>query len=123
MQSPAKKALVALAVGAALAGCATAPKPVADMAVGRKAVERAAGTPEVVTLAPVEVERARAKITAAERAMSSRDYDEARRLADEAEADARAAEARAAVVKNERALNEVLAALRGLREELARRAG
>ena len=53
--------------------------------------------------------------------MATRDYDDARRLADEAEADARLAEARAGARKNDRAVREVNEALRGLRDELARR--
>jgi uncharacterized protein DUF4398 len=114
-------ALMAAATCVAIAGCASAPPPNEQMAVGRKAVERASGTPEVVAMAPVEIERARAKVAAAERAMARREYEEARRLADEAEADARAAEARALAIKNERALSEVNEALRSLREELARR--
>lgn len=104
-----------------LAGCASAPPPNEQMAVGRRAVERAAGTPEVVQWAPSELDRARIKIADAERAMSNRDYDVARRMADEAEADARLAEARAGARKNDRAIAEVNEALRSLRDELARR--
>jgi hypothetical protein len=63
------------------------------------------------------------KLAEAERAMANRDYDTARRAADEAEADARLAEARAGARKNDRAIVEVREALRGLREELARRPG
>jgi hypothetical protein len=114
-------AWVAGAACAVLAGCASAPPPNDHLAVGHKAVEHASGTPEVVQLAPVEIERARVKMAAADRAMANREYDTARRLADEAEADARAAEARALSLKNERALAEVNEALRVMREELARR--
>lgn len=112
----------ALAV-ALLAGCASAPPPTEQMAVGRKAVERAAGTPEVAQWAPSELERARMKLAEAERAMANRDYDYARRAVDEAEADARLAEARAGARKNDRAVAEVNQAIRGMREELARRPG
>jgi len=108
---------------ALLAGCASAPPPNEQMAVGRRAVERAAGTPEVVQWAPSELDRAKIKIADAERAMANRDYDVARRMADEAEADARLAEARAGARKNDRAIAEVNEALRSLREELARRPG
>ncbi len=105
MQTNAWVALMAAAASAAIAGCASVPPPSEQMAVGRKAVERASGTPEVVATAPVEIDRARGKIAAAERA----------------EADARAAEARTAAIRNERALAEVNEALRALREELARK--
>ena len=121
MQTNAWVALMAAAASAAIAGCASVPPPSEQMAVGRKAVERASGTPEVIATAPVEIDRARGKIAAAERAMERHEYVEARRLADEAEADARAAEARTAAIRNERALAEVNEALRALREELARK--
>lgn len=109
------------ALGIGIAGCATTPPPTNQLAVARDAVARADGTPEIVSLAPVEVERARTKVAAAIRAMSAREYEDARRLADEAEADARAAEARSQAVKNDRALVEVRRALDGLRAELARK--
>jgi hypothetical protein len=112
---------LACVLGVTLAGCASVPPPTNQVAVAREAVARAEGTPEIVALAPVEVERARAKVAAAVSAMSARDYENARRLADEAEADARAAEARSLSVKNERALVEVRRALDGLRAELARK--
>jgi hypothetical protein len=104
-----------------LGACASTPPPTEQMAVGRKAVERAAGTPEIVQWAPSELDRARMKIQSAENAMARKDYDEARRLADEAEADARLAEARAGARKTDRAAAEVNEALRSLRNELATR--
>jgi hypothetical protein len=113
--------LLACALGLALAGCASAPPPTTNMAVAREAVVRVTETPEVVALAPVEVDRARSKLAAADRAMAAHDYAAARRLAGEAEADARAAEARSLSVKNERALVEVRQAIATLKEELARR--
>jgi hypothetical protein len=122
MQATPLSASIAGALCLAAAACTSVPPPIDHMAVGRKAVERAGGTPDVVQLAPAELDQARAKIASAERAMAKRDYDTARRLADEAEADARAAEAHAAEVKNERALAEVNDALRALRAELARAA-
>jgi hypothetical protein len=104
-----------------MAACASAPIPTEQMAVGRKAVERASGTPEIVQLAPTELERARSKLALAEQAMNKKDYDAARRYADEAEAEAVLAEAHAQAMKNQRAVAEVREALRSLRDELARR--
>lgn len=121
MQANPKVAWIAGAIGVAIAGCSSVPPPREQMAMAHKAVERAGGTPEVVALAPVELERARGKIDAAGRAMARGDHADARRLADEAEADARAAEARAASLKADRALADVNQSLRSLREELARR--
>jgi Domain of unknown function (DUF4398) len=104
-----------------MAACASAPIPTEQMAVGRKAVERASGTPEIVQLAPTELERARTKLALAEQAMTNKDYNAARRYADEAEAEAVLAEAHAQAMKNKRAVAEVREALRSLRDELARR--
>ena len=104
-----------------MAACASAPIPTEQMAVGRKAVERASGTPEIVQLAPTELERARTKLAQAEQAMNNKDYKAARRFADEAEADAVLAEAHAQAMKNQRAVAEVREALHSLRDELARR--
>ena len=115
------KTILICGVALVACACASAPPPNEQMAVGHKAVERAAGTPEVVQWAPAELERARLKIAAADAAMARRDYDQARRLADEAEADARLAEARTGARKNDRALTEVREALRSLRGELASR--
>ena len=66
-----------------LAACASAPVPTEQMAVGRKAVERASGTPDVVQWAPSELDRARSKIQQAEVALRDKRYDDARRLADD----------------------------------------
>jgi uncharacterized protein (DUF1501 family) len=116
------RAAVALAL-LSLAACASTPAPTEQMAVGRKAVERASGTPEIVQWAPSELERARLKLSLAESAMNKKDYAEARRYADEAEAEAVLAEAHAHAMKNQRAVAEVRDALRSMREELARRPG
>jgi Domain of unknown function (DUF4398) len=116
------RAAIALAL-LSLAACASAPVPTEQMAVGRKAVERASGTPEIVQWAPTELERARMKLTLAEQSMTKKDYAEARRYAEEAEADAVLAEAHAHSMKNQRAVAEVREALRSMRDELARRPG
>lgn len=124
MKNPSTLARAAAAMALlTLAACASAPVPTEQMAVGRKAVERASGTPEIVQWAPTELERARMKLALAEKAMNSKDYAEARRYADEAEADAVLAEAHAQAMKNQRAVAEVREALRSMREELARRPG
>lgn len=120
---PLARATAAAAVLLSLAACASAPVPTEQMAVGRKAVERASGTPEIVQYAPTELERARSKLALAEGSMNKKDYGDARRYADEAEAEAVLAEAHAQSVKNQRAVAEVREALRSMREELARRPG
>ncbi|HTR59091.1 MAG TPA: DUF4398 domain-containing protein [Casimicrobiaceae bacterium] len=108
---------VALAM---LAGCATAPPaPTEQFAVGRAAVADAvsAGGAE---FAPVALQSAQDKLDRANAAMAAGNYRDARRYAEDAEVDAKLAAATARSRKAERALAEVEAGIRTLREELAR---
>jgi len=103
-----------------LAGCAsTGDMPREQMAVAKAAVDRAAGPAGAD--APVEVSQARDKLERANAAVARKDYDEARRLAEEAEADANLAEAKSHSVRSNRALGEVREGIRQLREEISRR--
>ena len=111
-------AVVALAV-LALAGCASSgDMPREEMAVARAAVERAAGPAGAD--APVEVSQAREKLERATAAVARKDYDVARRLAEQAEVDANLAEAKSHSVRSDRALVEVREGIRQLRAEIAR---
>ena len=102
------------------AGCAsTGDMPREQMAVARAAVDRAVGPAGAD--APVEVSRAREKLERANAAVARKDYDEARRLAEEAEVDANLAEAKTHSARSDRALGEVREGIRQLREEIARR--
>src|SRR6202162_6279353 len=82
-----------LAVGAmgcaavVLAGCGSIPPPTEQMAVSKAAVANAvsAGGSEY---APVEMRTAQEKMDRANRAMEKEDYENARWLAEEAQADA-----------------------------------
>jgi hypothetical protein len=109
-------ALVALP---ALAGCASVPPPVDQLAVSRAAVDqaRAGGA---VAAAPADYERALQRLQAAEAANRDERYREARRLAEEAEVDARAALAKADAEKSRQALAEVERSLQALRNEAQR---
>jgi hypothetical protein len=118
----AKFAFVIVASCAALAACSTIPAPVEQMAVSRSAVERVSSQPNAVDAAPIELQQAREKLTRAERAMTEKDYVNARRFAAEAEADARVAESKASAVRGERALGEVQQSIRTLQDEINRRA-
>ncbi len=117
--------LVTLAVIVTLAvltlpGCAsTGEMPREEMAVARAAVDRASGP--AAAEAPIEVSQAREKLERANAAVARKDYDEAKRLAEKAEADANLAEAKSHSVRSDRALVEVREGIRQLREELARR--
>ena len=110
---------LAVASLAVLTACASTPPPTAELAVGRAAVERATGP--AAAEAPVEMAAARDKITRANAAFASKDYELARRLATEAEADATLAEAQSRSVRSTRALAEVRDGVRMLREEMARK--
>lgn len=105
-----------------IAACSSLPPPVEQMAVTRTTVERVSSAPNAVDAAPVELSQAREKLARAERAMNDKDYVTARRLAAEAEADARVAESRASAMRGERALKEVRDSIRSLQDEINRRA-
>ncbi|MBP6813763.1 MAG: DUF4398 domain-containing protein [Burkholderiaceae bacterium] len=102
-----------------LSACASTPPPIGQMAVGKAAVERATG-PSAAE-APLALASARDKIGRANVAYAGKDYDLARRLAEQAEADAMLAEAQARSVRSDRALTEVREGIRQLREEMARK--
>ena len=102
-----------------LAGCAsTGDLPREEMAVARAAVERAAGPAGAD--APVEVSQAREKLDRANSAVVRKDFDVARRLAEQAEVDANLAEAKSHSIRADRALREVREGIRQLREEISR---
>jgi hypothetical protein len=103
---------------AALTACAGTP-PTAQMAVSKAAVERADSTAAVD--APVEVAAARLKLSMANAAFANKDFELARRLAEQAEADAALAEGQARSVRSARALAEVREGIRQLRDEMSRK--
>lgn len=109
------------ASAALLAACSSAPVPREQMAVAKSAVERVNVNPGIVSSAPVELQAARDKLARAERAMSNRDYVQARRLAEQASVDARLAESKTAALRGESAVREVQESIRSLDDELQRR--
>ena len=83
----------------ALAACAaSSPPPDMDLAAARTAILQA--EPVAHRYAPAELRVAQDKLARAEQAMTRNDWPEARRLAEEAEVDARYARA---LAENERA--------------------
>ena len=112
----------ALALCAAfLAACASTPAPREELAVARAAVDQAqaSGASE---LAPLDLTAARQKLERANAALQAGDHLIARRLAEQAQADAQLAAARADAEKSRRAVAEVEASIRALRDELSRTA-
>ncbi|QJI27566.1 DUF4398 domain-containing protein [Pseudomonas sp. ADAK18] len=109
--------LAALAIGTSfiLAGCAGNP-PTEQYAVTQSAVNSAvsAGGTE---FAAVEMKSAQDKLKQAEIAMHDKKYDDARRLAEQAEWDARVAERKAQAAKAEQAVKDSQKAVQELRHE------
>ncbi|WP_055137301.1 DUF4398 domain-containing protein [Pseudomonas corrugata] len=109
--------LAALAIGSSLilAGCAGNP-PSEQYAVTQSAVNSAvsAGGTE---FAAVEMKSAQDKLKQAELAMHDKKYDEAKRLAEQAEWDARVAERKAQATKAEQALKDSQKGIQELRQE------
>jgi len=112
----------ALAVGAAIliAACASTPPPTDQLAVSTAAVASAvsAGGGQ---FAAADLKMARDKMDRANLAMTAKDYELARSLAQEAQVDARLAEARANSTKAQKAADELQEGRRVLREEMDRK--
>ena len=113
-------ALLAIGALALAAGCASTPAPTEQMAVSKSAIANAvsAGGAEY---AAVEMKSAQDKMDRANRAMAKEDYDVARSLAEEAQADARLAEKKAQSEKAQKAAVVMQEDARVLREELNRK--
>jgi len=114
---PARLEVGCLAIGSSfiLAGCAGNP-PSEQYAVTQSAVNSAvsAGGTE---FAAVEMKSAQDKLKQAEIAMHDKKYDEAKRLAEQAEWDARVAERKAQAAKAEQALKDSQKGVQELRQE------
>ena len=103
-----------------VAGCASIPPPTEQMAVSKSAIANAvsAGGAEY---APVEMRGAQEKMNRADHAMNKKDYEDARMLAVEAQADARLAEKKAESAKAQKAASVTKDDIRVLREEINRK--
>lgn len=110
-----------LLAAATLAACSSTPPPNEEMAVGRSTLQRVSAAPKVAADAPVELQRAREKFVQAEKAMTDKDYVQARRLATEAAVDARLAESKADAATSAAAMQQVQDGIRALQEEINRR--
>lgn len=110
-----------LAVGlAALGGCASTPAPTEQLAVAEAAVQRA-NTTSTSENSAVELKVATNKLAGARQAMASKDYELARRLAEQAEVDAEVAELRSQALRSRQAAQDAQAASRALSEEINRK--
>jgi hypothetical protein len=112
---PATLVAAALAVG----GCAATRPPTAKVSNAEVAVKRAEEG-DAGQHAPLELRVAREKLDKARRAMGDEEYEQARRLADEASVDAQLAEARARSAKAKQAATAVKKGVEALRSETER---
>ncbi|WP_084638841.1 DUF4398 domain-containing protein [Haliea salexigens] len=100
-------------------GCSSTPRPEGELASARTAVVSAENN-EAAAHAPVPMDRAKEKLRRAQLAMQQKDYAEAKRLSDEAAADAEYAQAFASKTRAETALSELESSIEALRSEIER---
>jgi hypothetical protein len=105
-----------------IVACASAPMPVEKLAVAQSSVQRAEQA-QAAQFAQVELQTARAKLTAAQSAVDKHDAVTAARLADQADVDAQLAESTARAKQQEQSVSEMDAGLRDLRNETLRKNG
>jgi len=112
-------AITCAAITLGLAACASTPIPNEKIAVAKASVQRAeqSGAPE---FAPVEMAAARDKLGRAEKAAADRDAEPATQLAEQANVDARLAEATAQQQRSHKAAMEFDASMQALRSESMR---
>lgn len=108
--------LAACALGMGLLVACAGDPPTDQLAVASVAVN-AAETAGAVQYAPLEMRTARDKLEQARQANINKDYEDAKRLAQQAEWDARLAERKAQTAKAERAAEEAQKSIQLLRNE------
>lgn len=111
---------MSVAAATLMAGCASTPAPVEQMAVSRTAVSNASNT-EVNEFAPLQLKSAKEKMAAAEKAIVAKDYVLALQLAEEAQVDAQLAGAMARSAKAKKAADALQEDSRILRQEIERK--
>lgn len=112
---------VAIVAAVFMAGCASTPAPVGQMALSKAAVNNAmsVGGNE---FAPVQLKSAMDKMDAAEKAMAGKKYELARQLAEQAEVDAKLAGLMARSTKAQQAADALQEDIRVMRNEFERTA-
>jgi hypothetical protein len=106
----------AILAASVLAGCASDPAPVEQMRLTEQALiqARALGADEQIP----EMKMAEAKYARAQKNMGEEDYKRARVFAEQAELDARLAEARVLTQKSQEQLDELIYRINRLRAQL-----
>ncbi|MDM3887155.1 DUF4398 domain-containing protein [Pseudomonas sp. BCRC 81390] len=100
-----------------LGGCASALVPSEQIELTRSAVNRAVSA-DATQYAPVEMRAAQEKLSAMDRALGQDDLEQVRRLAEQAEADARLAERKAMASKRQEQLDIARKGIEVLRQEM-----
>lgn len=109
-----------MGVAALMAGCATVPPPIEQMANSKTAISNAdsAGSSE---LAPLELKLAMQKMDGAEKAMDEKNYALAERLAQQSQVDAQLASVTARSIKARKTADALQESSRVLRQEIDRK--
>lgn len=108
---------IALLAGAALGGCASEPKPTAQLERASTLVSQAEKD-QAQRFAAADLQHARDELSSAQTAESEEKYGDARRLAERAAADADLASARAASGKAQQSAQQVRQSLDTLKQQL-----
>jgi hypothetical protein len=96
--------------------CAAAPLPTERLELARGSIARAEQA-QAVQFAPLELDRARNKLAAAQAAIDERDAEMAARIADQADVDGQLAESTARAGFEEQRATDLDASLRELRQQ------
>jgi hypothetical protein len=102
-----------------MAACASEPVPTGKMAVAEASVKHAT-TSSTSDSAAAELQLATDKLAAARQALTSKNYERAGQLAEQADVDAQVAELHAQSARSRKAAQESQDAARVLREEITR---
>lgn len=99
--------------------CASSRPPAEDIARAESTIKQAEQV-GAQNYAPLEIREARKKLDRANNLVKEKEYEKARRLAEQAEVDAELAEAKTLSEKAQRAVRELRESIKALREEISR---
>jgi hypothetical protein len=119
MKSP-RALLLTLALGGSLALTGCAGNPPTEQLASANAVMKSAEAAGGAEYAPADLKNAKDKMAQAQLLIQDQQYENARRLIEQAEADARVAERRALAGKAQRSLDDAHQGVQQIREEGAR---
>lgn len=111
-----RSALVVIVTGA-LAGCAATPLPATKISMARDSVGRALSA-QATQFAPLEMKTAQDKLARMEQAIGEKNYLQVDALAEQIEADASLAEAKANAVRKQQVLTQAREGIQVLKQEM-----